>query len=164
MGAAQGIARRVGWSVPYALAALISLAPAAGADTLFDSLMGSWAGSGQIRYDDGKSEGIRCTAYYTGGGKELRLAIRCKSDSTEVEIRGQLTAQGEKLAGTWEERTFNAAGEATGHVAADKMSLAVSGGGFKGSMSVSYASAKQVVTISAEGIKLRSVNVTLAKS
>src|SRR5262245_27927764 len=163
-GGAWGRMRPLGWALPCMLAAMLWQSPAARGDTLFDSLMGSWAGSGQIRYDDGQSEGIRCTAYYTGGGEKLRLAIRCRSATTEVEIRGQLTAEGEKLSGTWEERTFNASGEASGRVVADKMSLAVTGGGFKGAMSVSYGSAKQVVTISTEGIRMRSVNVTLGKS
>ena len=133
------------------------------AATLLDRLMGSWSGSGQIRYDDGQSEGVRCSAYYTGGSDRLRLAIRCRSDSTEVEIRGLLTRQGETLAGTWEERTFNASGEASGRIAGDKMSLSVSGGGFSGSMTVAYAGSRQVVTISTQGIRMRSVNVTLAK-
>jgi hypothetical protein len=134
------------------------------ADTLFDSLRGSWSGSGQIRYDDGTAEGIRCTAYYTGQGVELRLAIRCESGSSKVEIRGQLKAAGEKLSGTWEERTFNASGEASGRVSDDKMSIAVVGGGFKGAMSVSTTGAKQSVNIYTEGIKMKSVNITLGKS
>src|SRR5262249_52932509 len=154
---------RVRGALACALALAMWQSPAY-ADSLFDSLQGSWAGQGQIRYDDGQSEGIRCNAYYTGGGEKLRLAIRCRSATTEVEIRGQLTAEGEKLTGTWEERTFNASGEASGRVVADKMSLSVTGGGFKGAMSVSYGSAKQVVTISTEGIRMRSVNVTLSKA
>jgi hypothetical protein len=164
-GRARRLARTLAWgAVPCALAiAVVWQMPAARAESLFDSLMGSWSGQGQIRYDDGQSEGIRCTAYYTGGGDKLRLAIRCRSATTEVEIRGQLTAEGEKLIGTWEERTFNAAGEASGRITGDKMSLSVTGGGFKGAMSVSYARAKQVVNISTEGIRMRSVNVTMGK-
>ncbi len=134
------------------------------AATLLERLMGSWSGSGQIRYDDGQSEGVRCSAYYTGGNERLRLAIRCRSDSTEVEIRGLLTRQGETLAGTWEERTFNASGDASGRVAGDKMSLSVSGGGFSGSMSVAHTGSRQVVTITTQGIRMRSVNVTLTRS
>jgi len=153
-----------GRSIAGALAALILLSPVAWADTLFDNLLGSWGGAGQIRYDDGKAEDIKCTAYYSGGGDKLRLAIRCRGGNAEVEIRGELAAQGDKLAGTWEERTFKAAGEATGRYAAGKMTLSVTGGGFSGAMTVTTAGAKQVVTISAEGIKMRSVNVTLAKS
>ena len=147
-----------------ALAASMLLAPAALASTLFDSLRGSWAGSGQVRYVDGKSEAVRCTAFYTGEGAELRLAIRCESGNAKVEIRGQLTAQGDKLGGTWEERSFNVTGEASGRVAADKMSLDISGGGFKGAMSVSATGGKQAVTITTEGIEMKSVNITLGKS
>jgi hypothetical protein len=163
-GAAWGVARCAGAIIPFALVALVALSPIAAADTLFDNLLGSWAGSGQIRYDDGQSEGIRCNAYYKGGGEKLQLAIRCRSQTTEVEIRGQLTAQGDKLTGTWEERTFNASGDASGRLAGGKMSLSVTGGGFSGNMSVTSAGAKQVVTISTEGIRMRSVNVTLGKS
>src|SRR5262245_20585350 len=152
-GARRQFAQRLRWAiVPCALAGALLWQPAAGfADTLFDSLRGSWSGTGQIRYDDGKSEGIKCTAFYTGEAAQLRLAIRCESGTSKVDIRGQLTAQGEKLARTWEERTFNASGEASGRVAGDKMSLSISGGGFSGSMSVSAAAGKQAVTISAEG-------------
>jgi hypothetical protein len=132
--------------------------------TLLDTLLGSWAGSGQIRYDDGGSEGIRCNAYYTGSNERFRMAIRCRSDSTNVEIRGLLTRQGEALSGTWEERTFNAAGKAEGRLAANRMNLSITGGGFTGSMSVGYAGSRQTVSITAQGIKMRSVDVTLSKS
>ena len=138
---ARGLRRAV---VPCALAGAMLLQAAAGhADSLFDSLRGSWTGSGQIRYDDGSAEGIRCNAYYTGKGDQLGLAIRCESGSHKVEIRGQLTVQGEALTGTWEERTFNAGGDAKGRVSAGKMSLSLIGGGFKGAMSVSLTSGKQ---------------------
>lgn len=158
-------ARMGRWGIaPWALAAMLWQAPAAFAETLFDSLRGSWSGSGQIQYSDGKSESIKCTAYYTGEGAQLRLAIRCEAGSNKVEIRGQLAAQGQALSGTWEERTFNAAGKASGSLAADKMSLAISGGGFHGSMSVRAAGGKQAVTINAEGIEMRSVTITLGKS
>ncbi len=162
---AAGAREVVGWlfvrSVVLTLA--VFCAGSARAATLLDRLMGSWSGSGQIRYDDGQSEGVRCSAYYTGGNERLRLAIRCRSDSTEVEIRGLLTRQGQKLAGTWEERTFHASGEASGQLAGDRMSLSIAGGGFSGSMTVAYAGSRQVVTISTQGIRMRSVNVTLAK-
>jgi hypothetical protein len=151
-----------------ALGALVGLVllllPVARADALFDNLLGSWGGGGQIRYTDGKSEDIRCTAYYTGGGEKLRLAIRCRGGNAEVEIRGELSAQGDKLTGSWEERTFKAAGEASGRYAADKMTLTVTGGGFSGAMTVTTTGAKQVVSITTEGIEMRSVNVTLSKS
>ena len=114
---------------------------AAPADSSFDGLLGAWSGSGQVRYQSGDTEGIRCNAYYTGGGPKLGLAIRCKSASNDIEIRGALTHQGEKVSGTWEERTFNASGEASGRMAAGRLNLSIAGGGFSGTMSVSYSGA-----------------------
>jgi hypothetical protein len=166
-GAARAFPELLRRSAPWALAGLVALAamaPSARAATLFNALIGSWSGQGQIRYNDGQQEGIRCNAYYTGGGDKLHLAIRCRSESTEVEVRGQLTAQGDRLVGTWEERTFNAAGEASGRLTGDKLTLSIEGGGFKGAMSVTSAGAKQTVAITTEGIKMKSVNVTLGKS
>jgi hypothetical protein len=125
--------------------------------------LGTWSGSGQIRYQSGETEGIRCTAYYTGGGQRLRLAIRCKSTSNDIEIRGLLTQQADRVSGTWEERTFNAAGEATGRMTSGRMSLSITGGGLSGSMSVSYSGSRQTVVITTQGIPMKSVNVTLGR-
>lgn len=137
---------------------------AAPADSSFDGLLGAWSGSGQVRYQSGDTEGIRCTAYYTGGGAKLGLAIRCKSASNDIEIRGTLTHQGEKVSGTWEERTFNASGEASGRMAAGRLTLSISGGGFSGTMAVSYSGPRQTVAITTQGIPMKSVSVTLTKS
>jgi hypothetical protein len=132
--------------------------------TSFDGLLGAWSGSGHVRYESGETESIRCNAYYTGGGLKLRLAIRCKSGTNDIDIRGALAQQGEKLSGTWEERTFNASGEASGRINAGRMTLSIAGGGFSGSMSVSYGGSRQVVTITTQGIPMKSVSVTLTKS
>jgi len=45
----------------------------------FAQLDGSWSGSGRISLTDGKSEALKCTAYYTpsGGGAEIGVASRC---------------------------------------------------------------------------------------
>ena len=130
----------------------------------FDGLVGAWSGSGQIRYEDGQSEGVRCTAYYSESNQRLRLAIRCKSASNEIEIRGQLAQRADKITGTWEERTFNVSGDATGHMTPGRMSLSISGGAFSGAMSVAYAGSKQVVSISIQGISMKSVSIILVRS
>ena len=44
------------------------------------------------------------------------------------------------------------------------MNLSITGGGFSGSMSVSFGGPKQVVTISTQGIWMKSVSMTLGKS
>jgi hypothetical protein len=147
-----------------AFAIAVCLAAGARAATPFDSLLGSWSGSGQIRYESGQPDAVKCTAYYTGGGQELRLAIRCSSSSNDIEIRGQLSQQADKVSGTWEERTYNASGTATGKMAGGRMTLSIEGGGFSGSMSVAFEASRQTVVITTEGIGMKSVNVTLGRS
>jgi hypothetical protein len=145
-------------------ALLVGTSVAAGfAAAPFDALLGAWSGSGQIRSQDGQSEPVRCTAYYSEGGQRLKLAIRCRSSSNAIEIRGQLIARGNAITGSWEERTFNASGEASGSIAGSRITLSVAGGGFSGSMSVSYGSGRQVVMIATEGIAMKSVNVTMTR-
>src|SRR4051812_30734290 len=60
----------------------------------FDVLLGSWRGSGQIQLSQGKTERIKCNAYYTGGGSQLGMAIRCQSETSNVEIRSKLSQSG----------------------------------------------------------------------
>src|SRR5262249_60352280 len=83
--------------VGIAIAALLFVIPgsASRADpSPFDTLLGSWGGSGEMRLDKGRTERIKCSAYYTGGGAELGLAIRSQSDSYKIGIRSKLSYSG----------------------------------------------------------------------
>ncbi|MGE3712558.1 MAG: hypothetical protein AB7G35_23180 [Hyphomicrobiaceae bacterium] len=127
------------------------------------TLLGTWSGNGRITYTDGSSEGIHCNAYYSGGGSELRMAIQCKSDKNPIHIRSQLRIDGNRATGSWEERTFNASGTASGSVSGGSMSLNVGGGGFSGTMSVSFGRSSHSVTISTRGIAMSRATMTFTK-
>ena len=129
----------------------------------FDSLLGTWKGSGKLVLQGGQWENIKCNAYYAGGGSELRLAVRCASASYKVEIRSKLTRVGDKISGTWEERTYNATGGVSGRDLGNRLSFSISNSDFSGSMSVSYGGPKQSVSISTTGINLKSVDMTLSR-
>jgi hypothetical protein len=150
-----------------ALTASFILLPSHGtqADTgnPFDVLLGSWRGNGQIQLSQGKTERLKCNAYYTGGGSQLGMAIRCQSETSNVEIRSKLSQSGGRITGTWEERTFNAQGNASGQATTGKISLAISGA-VTGSMSVSYTQSSQSVSISTQNIALKSVSIDLTRS
>ena len=103
----------------------------------FNTLFGSWGGTGELRLDKGRKERIKCSAYYTGGGSELGMAIRCQSDSYKIEIRSKLSYSGGRLSGNWEERTFNASGAASGTATPSSIRLSISGA-VSGSMNVTY--------------------------
>jgi hypothetical protein len=152
--------------IPALAAAALLLAPVAAAEadsSPFDTLLGSWRGSGQIELDQGRKERVKCNAYYTGGGSQLRMAILCQSESSNVQIRSALSESGGRITGTWEERTFNAEGNAAGQVSGGKISLAITGA-VTGTMSVSYSSSRQSVAITTQGIALKSVSIDLTRS
>jgi len=129
----------------------------------FNGLLGSWGGTGEYSLDDGTRERIKCNAYYTGGGSQLGMAIRCSSDNNKIEIRSKLNSSGGRVSGHWEERTYNAEGDAGGTATADRITLQISGA-VSGNMSVAYTASSQTVTITTQGTALRGVNITLARS
>src|SRR4029453_6093174 len=63
----------------------------------FYVLLGPGRGSGQIQLSQGKSERLKCNAYYTGGGSTLGMGIRCQSESSNGEIRSKLSPSGGPL-------------------------------------------------------------------
>ena len=135
------------------------------AEQPFAGLMGTWSGSGQVQLLNGSTETLKCRAYYTPreSGNSLGLAIRCASPSNKIELRANLTFQGGRISGSWEERTYNATGAVTGQVTGNRFSLSIVGGGFQGSMSVSTSGSNQSVMITTQGIGLKGVNISLSK-
>jgi hypothetical protein len=142
----------------------VASAPAKAASPFAD-LNGSWSGSGRIKLDDGKTEGLKCKAYYLpkGGGAELGLALRCASASNKIELRANLASSGNRVSGSWEERTFNASGSVTGSASDNRINLTINGGGFNGTMAVTTNGKSQVISVSTQGIALRGVNVNLQR-
>jgi hypothetical protein len=144
-------------------AALCSLGSAR-AESPFSSLSGTWSGSGQVRFTGGSSEALKCRAYYTPkDAMKMGLAIRCASTSAKIELRANLVYEGGRVTGSWEERTFNAAGNVTGQANASKINLAIQGGGFSGSMAVGINGASQSVLIHTQGTGFTNVNIHLSK-
>lgn len=145
--------------LPLVLSAGVS--PSGAAQGPFDALLGSWGGRGTYRMDDGRTEKVRCEAYYTGGGTQLGMVVRCASTGNRIEIRSKLSASGRNVRGSWEERTYNAEGSASGQITGEKLTLTISGG-ISGAMTVTYSRSRQVVSIATEGIPLKSVNISLS--
>jgi hypothetical protein len=136
----------------------------ANAASPFAQLDGTWSGSGRINLTDGKSEALKCTAYYTPKGAEVGVALRCASASNKVELRAKLVADGSRVSGSWEERTFNASGTVTGQASPTQIKLAITGGGFSGSMTVTTTGQSQVVSVSTNGLALKGVSVKLQRN
>jgi hypothetical protein len=77
-------------------------------------------------------------------------------------LRTKLDYQGGKLSGTWEERTYNASGEATGTATENKLSVQFSGS-LSGSMAIEFTPSTQSISVSIltteSGLKGAQVNL-----
>jgi hypothetical protein len=152
--------------VAFATLILLSIGGRAVADpdlNPFNMLLGSWGGTGEYLLQDGKKERVKCNAYYTGGGSQLGMVIRCASEDNKIEIRSKLSKDGSRITGSWEERTYNASGNASGSASGDRISLQITGG-VSGTMQVSCTKSRQSVAISTQGAALKSVSITLGRS
>jgi hypothetical protein len=146
-----------------AMIATFAIPELANAASAVSTLLGTWSGNGRITYTDGTSEGIHCNAYYTGGGNELHMAIQCKSDKNQIHIRSQLHLNGSRASGSWEERTFNASGTASGSIGSSSMSLHIEGSGLTGTMSVSFSKSSHSVNISTHGIAMSGARMSFSR-
>jgi hypothetical protein len=130
----------------------------------FPQLLGSWSGTGQVRFEKGNSEPITCRAYYnsTGDGADLSLAVRCASSSYKIEMRANLSQYNGRVTGHWEERTFNATGAVNGSASGPKLELAISGA-VTGTMAVTVGETGHRIDLKTTGTGLAGVSINLAR-
>ena len=159
------LARKALALVMIASSSVILAGGSAAAQSPFASLAGTWSGSGKVRLEGGKSEAIRCKAYYTtkSDGSTLGMAIRCASASNKIEMRADRTYSGGNVAGSWEERTYNATGQVSGKATSDRLNLSIDGGGLNGRMSVKLGGSSQSVSITTTGSTFRGLDLSLSR-
>lgn len=153
-------AKALGLAVGFVIAGTL----AAHAESPVAALVGNWSGDGVALLDDGKKETMRCKGYYTGQGADgLGIAIRCANASSKIDLRATLTFANGVVSGSWEERTYNAAGSVEGKASADKVNLAITGGGMTAAMAVSINGSNHSVAISTQGTGLKGVNISFSR-
>jgi hypothetical protein len=144
-----------------------SLVASAKSSGPFTTLAGAWSGSGQARLDGGRSETLKCKAYYTdrNSGTGLGISLRCAGGaSSSIDLRASLTASGSQVSGNWEERQYNAGGNVSGQVNGNRISVAISGGGLNGTMTVTTNGGSQSVQISTEGIAFKGMSIAMSRT
>lgn len=153
------------WTSAIVVALAVSAAPAwAASDNPFVTLAGTWGGSGTARFDDGKTESLRCKGYYTNNGNphNLGLSIRCANASAKLELRANLVDSNGAVSGSWEERTYNQSGTVQGRVTANRMTLSISGG-ITGTMTVSISGGSHSVTVASSGPSFKGVRISMSR-
>ena len=149
-----------------ALTALaLALSAGAGAANPLAGMTGSWSGSGQVRLENGRTEAIRCTAHYLPkSAAALGLGLRCASSSNKIDLRANLKSDGNRVSGTWEERSYNASGSVSGTAVGNSLRLAIQGGGLSGFMMVTTTGASQSISVRTDGSALRGVSISLRRN
>jgi hypothetical protein len=145
----------------------VLLAASGSAETAiaFTGLGGTWSGSGHVRLEGGQREAIRCSANYTprGGGTAMGLALRCASASGRIELRASLQSRGNRVFGSWEERSYNVSGDVSGVAAGSNLRLLFSGS-LSGAMLVTTTGNSQSISVRTDASALQGVNVSLRRT
>jgi hypothetical protein len=139
------------------------LANVAAAGPGLDVLAGTWRGGGTLSFESGETEDISCNGYYKAAGS-LSVVIRCKGSSSNFELRSKLESNGEKVSGSWEERTYNATGEVSGTASEGKLDVRFSGS-LTGRLEMSFSPSSQSVSVSVgtKGAGIKGVRVSLTR-
>ena len=78
---------------------------AAGPSGPFQGLAGAWTGEGSIGLSSGVTERLRCQSTYAvgGAGATMQQDLRCKSDTYVFDLHTDLTSDGGRIVGSWNE-------------------------------------------------------------
>ena len=135
---------------------------AARADS-FDHLKGNWSGGGNITLANGEKERIRCRATYIPAGSNVKITLRCASDSYKFELASDITSEGGKLSGSWSEATRAVVGGITGTATASTIQATAMSPLFTANLSVRTSGSNQTVSITSPGSEIQNVTISLKR-
>lgn len=129
----------------------------------FAAMAGSWSGSGVLSKSDGGQERLRCRANYDVAepGDQLRLNLRCASDSYNFDLSGDVEYRGGAISGAWTESSRNASGTISGRAAGDRIEAAARGDKFSAELSLTTRGHRQTVLIRPQGTEVTGVSLAL---
>ena len=152
-------------ATPLLLAVLLSPLAAQAAGP-FSALAGAWSGGGTLTAADGSTERLRCRATYDvrDAGSDLKLSLRCASDSYNFELGSAVIAHGSRISGTWSEATRNASGSLSGRASADQIEASARGESFSANLLLATKGNRQTVSIRSQGADISEVSLALNRN
>jgi len=141
--------------------------PTAGAQAAiaspFATMAGSWSGDGVLSTTDGGQERLRCRASYdvAGTGTQLRLNLKCASESYNFDLASEVQYRGGAISGSWTEASRNASGTLSGRATGDRIEAAARGDNFSANLSLTTRGGRQTVSIQPEGTNVTAVSLAL---
>lgn len=151
------------WLVAGLLIA-VGAAPAAAANPIQD-MDGYWSGNGSVVLSNGSTERVKCSVFYkvTEGGSAIRQSMRCASADYKIDALAELRVKGDKVSGSWEEKTYSATGAVSGRFVENSFVLSIQGANFSAAMNVSLSDCKQNISISPQGLDVTRISIGLGK-
>ena len=144
---------------------LLAVSGAQSANSPFAGLSGSWAGPGSITLASGEKENIRCRANYNvdGGGVNLKLELRCSSDSFKFELQSSVSHSNGEVSGFWNELTNRVGGTIAGKAQGDLIEVRLEGS-FAAMLEINTRADQQAVSIQSPGSKVSEVAMSLSRA
>lgn len=129
----------------------------------FRVMAGSWSGGGTLSMANGEQERLRCRDSYNvaGSGDELRLNLRCASESYKFDLASNVQYRGGAISGGWTEASRNASGTISGRAEGDHVEAAARGQNFSADLSLITRGNRQTVSIQPAGTDVRAVSLAL---
>jgi hypothetical protein len=146
------------------LAALcLPTAAAEAAELPFIPLAGTWSGGGILQTSDGNQQQLRCRAAYDvdRSGVQLRLNLRCASDSYNFDLASDVAYRGGAISGWWSEANQNASGSLSGRAAGGRIEAFARGQSFSADLSLTTRGNRQFVSIRPEGSNVTAVSLAM---
>ena len=145
--------------------AIVMASFAHGASSPFTGLSGAWAGPGTVTLDSGAKESIRCRANYSvdGRGVNLKLDLRCSSDSFKFELQSSVSHNNGEVSGFWNELTHRVGGTVAGKAAGEQVEVRVEGP-IAAMLDISTRADQQTVAIQSPGSKMSEVAISLSRA
>ena len=148
-----------------AIMLLLSALPGRAQQGPFADFSGSWLGGGNITLSSGSRERIQCRATYNvrTGGDDLQLALRCASDSYNVDFRGSAMFSDGNLTGNWSESTQHAAGQLSGRVSGNHVDARIEGQTFAALLGMTTHGNRQSISLRSPGSHVSDVEISLRR-
>jgi hypothetical protein len=146
---------------------LLSVSPGVaqrGAEGPLADLAGSWSGTGAITMANGARERIRCKADYGLANRTtVQVQMTCASDSYKFELRSNISALDQRLAGTWNELTRGVGGQIVGRIVDNRLEIRAEGQTFTALLDMTTRGNRQSVSIRSPGSEMSEVSISLTR-
>ena len=143
---------------------VVALAPAS-AEPAFESVAGSWSGSGSMKPSDGPRERVRCKVDYVpkNAGQSVKMNLRCASDAYKMDLNANIDQSGTALSGNWFERQYRQGGKVSGQNVNGLIEAKVEGDTITALLTVRTKANRQTFVMESPGAWISQVSIELAR-